>query len=102
MAGAAGLQPQARIGSAADRPPHVARALALQRSAGNRAVAALAQRVLARRVLDQTDPLAAWQRLTPSGFFTTRGSENPELLHIDALLGRLPGAGPGHNEAVRK
>lgn len=102
MAGAAGLQPKVSIGFTADQPPHVARALALQRTAGNRAVAALARRALARRVLDQADPLAAWQRLTPSGFFSTRGSQNPELLHIDALLGRLPFAGPGHNEAVRK
>jgi hypothetical protein len=36
------------------------------------------------------------------GFLTTRGSQNPELLHIDALLGRLPFAGAGHNEALRK
>jgi hypothetical protein len=93
---------RAQIGLRAGQPPHVARALALQRTAGNRAVAALAHRTLTRRVLDQADPLAAWRQLTPSGLFTTRGSENPELLHIDALLGRLQFSGPGGNEVVRK
>jgi hypothetical protein len=76
----------------------VARVLALQRTAGNRAVG----RTLARKVLDKPDPLAAWRKLTAARGRTTRGSQNPEMLHVDYLLERLKGSGIGGNESVRK
>ena len=85
-----------------DSPGRAADILALQRAAGNRAVARLARRSLARKVLDEADPLAAWHTLTPQFRFSTRGSKNPELLHIDALLERLKGATQGSSTMIRK
>ncbi len=96
---ALGVPALGSAGSVTGVPPHIARVVALQRAAGNRAVA---RRLIARQVLDQPNPLAAWQRLTPAGRFSTRGSQNPELLHIDALLSRLATAGEGRSTQFRK
>jgi hypothetical protein len=99
--GLAGARPRTRP-ARTGAPGHAAHVLALQRTAGNRAVAGLARRVVARKVLDQPDPVAAWHGLTPQFWFSSRGSDNPELLHIDALLERLKAAGEGSNTMVRK
>ncbi len=63
----------------------------LSRAVSDRAQATPARAsagMLARTILDKSDPVAAWKAATPSTFASRRGRNQPTVLAIDGILSR--------------